>query len=32
MTGPRLGTFLTPHERGRKTIFSVTPSVIFVHQ
>ena len=32
MTGPRRGTFLTPHARGRKTIFSTTPSVYFVTQ
>ena len=32
MTGPRRGTFLTPHARGRKTIFSVSPSVYFVTQ
>ena len=32
MTGPRRGTFFTPHARGRKRIFSVIPSVYFVSQ
>jgi hypothetical protein len=32
ITGPCLGTFLTPHARGLKMIFSVIPSVYFVTQ
>ena len=32
MTGPRRGTFLAPRDRGRKMIFSRSPSVYFVIQ